>query len=122
MVLKWGPIITGIILVILVKMLMPPYDTIGLIAVGFVVGYMVGAGAMSGLVNSVIVGAIGVIVGTLISSFINSSMDLQSFILYKINALTVMDASTALLFYLGYFSIVMGITGAIGGSVNKGKK
>ena len=119
MILKWGPIIIGIILILLVRMLITPYDIIGLIAVGFVVGYMVNAGAISGLVNSVIAGTIESIIGTLIFTFMNSYTNFQSFIINELTSLTLLTASTALLYQLAFFCIIMGISGGIGGSLNK---
>ncbi|MDR2966888.1 MAG: DUF5518 domain-containing protein [Methanobacteriaceae archaeon] len=121
MILKWGPIIIGIVLILLVKMLMAPYDIIGLIAVGFVIGYMVNDGAISGLVNSAIAGTIEAIIGTLIYAFINSYTSFQSFIMHELTNLSLLTALTALLYQLAFFCIIMGISGAIGGSLNKNK-
>ena len=121
MVLKLGPMIIGIVLVVTLQLYMPSYSIIGLIGIGFLVGYMAGDGWISGLVNSVIVGTIGSIAVTLISIFINNSFTFfQSFIMYELNTMTLMVALTALFYQLAYFCIVMGISGAIGGILNNG--
>ncbi|MCL2156717.1 MAG: DUF5518 domain-containing protein [Methanobrevibacter sp.] len=121
MIVKFGPIIIGIILALLVKMLMAPFDLIGLIVVGLVVGYMVADGAVSGLVNSVIVGIIEGIVGVLIYAFTNSYTSVQSFIIYELSAYTPMTDLNVIIYYLIYLCVIMGISGAIGGVLNKGR-
>jgi len=117
MVLKLGPIIIGIALIILIKFI-TSYEIIGLIGVGFLVGYMTGGGAMTGLINSVIVGTMGSIFETIILIFMNSSVNPYSFIINELTSLTLMVALTTLVYSLMYFCIVMGIAGAIGGALN----
>jgi len=118
MKLKLEPIISGIVLAMLIKMLTTPFDIIGLVAVGFVVGYMVNSGPISGLVNSVIVGTTVGAIQTILSTFINSNASFQSFISYGFAGLAPTNFS-ALIYYLIYFCIIMGISGAIGGTLNK---
>jgi len=119
--IKLGPIVIGIILAILVKMLMAPFDIIGLILVGLVVGYMVADGAVGGLVNSVIVGIIEGIIGVIIYAFTNSFASVQSVLMYEISSYTPIADTTGIIYYLLYLCVIMGISGAIGGVLSKRK-
>jgi uncharacterized membrane protein YeaQ/YmgE (transglycosylase-associated protein family) len=121
MVLKLGPVIIGIILVIGLEFIMSS-NIIGLIVIGFLVGYMASDGEVIGLINSVIVGTVGSIAITLIHAFMNSYAHFQSFIIYELTSLTLMAALTLLLYQLAHYCIIMGIAGAIGGALNKGNK
>ena len=116
-VLKVGPIIIGIILIILLNFI-TSYSIICLIGVGFLVGYMAGGGAIIGLINSAIVGTIGSIVETLIFTVMNSHVNIYSFIINELANLTLMATLTILTSSLAYFCVVMGIAGAIGGALS----
>ena len=119
MIVKFGPVAIGIVLIILVKMLMAPFDIIGLVAVGFVVGYMVAAGLFSGMVNSVIVGVFEGIIGVFISLFTNSYNSFLSSVFYELTSFTSVMDLNSLIFYLIHLCLIMGISGAIGGFLSR---
>lgn len=121
--IKWVPIAIGVILFILVKIFLAPYELVGMLGVGFLVGYMANEGVGGGLVNSVITGIVGSIVETFTSSFLNSSYGMENILISNtlgVTEMTIMGGIISLVTYLVYYVLIMGITGAIGGALNSG--
>jgi len=115
-----GPVVIGIVMIMVVKIFMPHNLIIGLIGIGFLVGYMVGDGPIMGLIASVLVGTVECVIGTFISVFTDYA-GFQSFVIFDPFNFTLTADLTGFLFYLIYLCIVMGLSGAIGGFLNKKK-
>lgn len=115
---KWKAVIIGFILAVIVKSFFAQYE-FGLLFVGFITGYIAHDGALSGLWNAAVAGALGtivcailfVLVATLGGSLFGIFGGLTGFTLSGITSITIV------LGYLIYYSIVMGITGALGGII-----
>jgi len=113
---KLGLVLIGFALAVLVKMIMGSWETIGLFAVGFLVGYMANEGAFGGMVNAAIAGALGGIIGGLLFIILGAFLSFAGLIIFGITGFI------AILGYLLYYGVVMGIAGAIGGIIAENKR
>lgn len=119
---KWGPVIIGFILAILVKNYVGQYEFFGLLIVGFLVGYLAKDGALGGLWNAAVAGALGTIVSCiLITIAALFGGTLLGGPLGGIAGFGIVGFSSifVILRYLIYYALVMGIAGAIGGAITK---
>lgn len=120
---KWSAVFIGFILAVIVKSFFASYEFIGLLIVGFITGYIAHDGALGGLWNAAVAGAFGtiisailfILVATLGGSLLGIFGGLTGFTVSGITSLV------AVIGYLIYYSIVMGITGAIGGALSPKK-
>ncbi|WP_407415157.1 DUF5518 domain-containing protein [Methanobrevibacter sp.] len=116
---KWSAVFVGFILAVIVKSFFAHYEIIGLLIVGFITGYIAHEGTMGGLWNAAVAGALGTIVAGILfilvatfgGSFLGIFGGLTGFTVSGITSLT------AIAMDLIYYAIVMGITGAIGGTI-----
>ncbi|MCL2114879.1 MAG: DUF5518 domain-containing protein [Methanobrevibacter sp.] len=109
--IKYGPVLIGFILSVLVKMIMGPFELLGLFAVGFLVGYVVKEGAYGGMVNAATAGALGGIIGGILFMILGVFFGVAGLIIFGISGFI------AILGYLIYYGVIMGISGAIGGII-----
>ena len=110
--LKWQPILIGFILALIIKSLSLPWSSeiVGLLLIGFIVGYLTKS-TIGGLINATIAGTLGGIIGAIILTILGLLGGIIWFaVLGTIGFVTV-------IFYLIYYGIVMGIMGAVGGSL-----
>ena len=114
---KWGPVLIGFILAVIVKSLSLSwsYEIIGLLIVGFIVGFLAKEGAWGGLTNAAIAGSLGTIVAAIVISLLGLFVGIGVF------AIVGTVGLIAVILNLIYYAIIMGITGAIGGSIAKNR-
>jgi len=110
---KWGPILIGFILAVIVKSLSLSWtnEVIGLLAIGFIVGYLAKEGPFGGLINAAIAGSLGTIILAILLSILGLFGGITLFAIF---------GSLGLIAVIGnliYYAIIMGITGAVGGSI-----
>jgi len=110
---RWGPVLIGFILAVIVKSLSLPWtnETIGLLIVGFIVGYLAKEGAWGGLVNAAVAGSLGTIIAAILFTMLGLFGGIVGFAIFGFAGLI------AIIVNLIYYAIIMGITGAIGGSI-----
>ncbi|OQD58324.1 hypothetical protein MBBAR_20c00030 [Methanobrevibacter arboriphilus JCM 13429 = DSM 1125] len=110
---KWGAVIIGFILAVIVKSLALGWglETIGLLIIGFIVGYIAKEGTFGGMVNAAVAGSLGTIIAAILFTIIGLFGGLAGFVVFGFAGLI------AVIVNLIYYAILMGITGAIGGSV-----
>ena len=110
---KWGPVLIGFILAVIIKSLSLSwsYEIIGLLIIGFIVGYLAKEGAFGGLVNAAIAGSLGTIILAILISIVGLFIGLAGFAVFGFVGLI------AVILNLIYYAIIMGVTGAIGGSI-----
>ncbi|MBZ9571714.1 DUF5518 domain-containing protein [Methanobrevibacter sp. TMH8] len=110
---KWGPVIIGFILTIILAALNLSwaYETIGLLIIGFIVGYLAKEGAWGGLVNAAIAGSLGTIIAAILLAIVGLFGGVAGLAIFGFAGLLAVIVS------LIYYAIIMGITGAIGGSL-----
>ena len=114
---KWNAVFIGFILAVIVKSFFAQYEFIGLLIVGFITGFIAHDGAFGGLWNAAVAGALGTIVCAILfvlaatfgGSLLGIFGGLTGF------AVSGLISIFAVIGYLIYYAIVMGITGAIGG-------
>lgn len=116
---KWGAVILGFLLTIIVSAFFAPYEFVGLLIIGFIVGYIAKSGVLGGLWNAALAGAFGTIVGAILyiivatvgGSFFGVFAGLTGFTISGFESLIEVIQSII------YYAIVMGITGAVGGAL-----
>ena len=110
---KWGPVLIGFVLAVIVKSLSLSwtYEIIGLLIIGFIVGYLAKEGTFGGLINAAIAGALGTIVLAVLLSILGLFGGIALFAIFGLVGLIAVIAN------LIYYAIIMGITGAVGGSI-----
>lgn len=117
---KRKAVIIGFILAVIVKAFFAHYEFIGLLIVGFITGYIAHDGPISGLWNAAVAGALGTIICAIIfilmvtiggTALIGPFGGLTGFTVSGIESLIVV------VYDLIYYAIVMGITGAVGGTI-----
>lgn len=116
---KWGAVILGFLLTIIVSAFFAPYEFVGLLIIGFIVGYIAKSGVLGGLWNAALAGAFGTIVGAILyiivatvgGSFFGVFAGLTGFTISGFESLIEVIKSII------YYAIVMGITGAVGGAL-----
>jgi len=110
---KWGPVFIGFILAVIVKSLSLSwtYETIGLLIIGFIIGYLAKEGAWGGLTNAAIAGSLGTMILAILLSILGLFGGITLFAIF---------GSLGLIAVIGnliYYAIIMGVTGAVGGSI-----
>lgn len=116
---KWGAVIIGFILTIIVSAFFARYEFVGLLIVGFITGYLAHSGALGGLWNAALAGALGTIISAILfimvatvgGSFLGIFGGLTGFTISGVASLIEVIGT------LIYYAIVMGITGAVGGAI-----
>lgn len=119
---KWGPVIIGFILAILVKNYVGRYEFFGLLIIGFLVGYMAKDGALGGLWNAAVAGALGTIVSCILISFAALfGGTILGGLVGGLAGIGIAGISSifVIIGYLIYYALVMGISGAVGGAIAK---
>ena len=110
---KLGPVVIGFVLAVIVQSLSLDwtYETIGLLIVGFIVGYMAKDGAWGGLANAAVAGSLGTIIAAILLTILGLFGGLAGIAIFGTVGLI------AVVINLIYYAIIMGVTGAIGGSI-----
>ena len=116
---KWSAVLIGFILAVIVKSFFAHYEFVGLLIVGFITGYIAHDGALSGLWNAAMAGALGTIVCAILFVITVTLGGSLFGIFGGLTGFTVSGMATvpAVVGYIIYYAIVMGITGAFGGAI-----
>lgn len=116
---KWKAVIIGFILVVIVESFFAHYEFIGLIIVGFITGYIAHDGALSGLWNAAVAGAFGTIVSAILFIMVATIGGSALGIFGGLTGFTISGVASIveIVKELIYYAIVMGITGAFGGTI-----
>jgi len=116
---KWSAVTVGFILAVIVKSFFAPYEFIGLLIVGFITGYIAHDGALGGLWNAAVAGAFGTIISAILFIIIATFGGSIVGIFGGLTGFTISGIASiiAIIENLIYYAIVMGITGAIGGTL-----
>jgi len=111
--IKIGPVIIGFILAVIVKTLSLSWsaETVGLLIVGFIVGYLAKEGMWGGVINAAIAGSLGTIIIAILLMILGLFGGAAGLAIFGTVGLI------AVVVNLIYYAIVMGVTGAIGGSL-----
>ena len=111
--MKFGPVIIGFVLAAIVQSLSLgwTYETVGLLIVGFIVGYMAKEGTWGGLANAAVAGSLGTIIAAILLGILGLFGGIAGFAIFGTVGLI------AVVVNLIYYAIIMGITGAVGGSL-----
>lgn len=117
---KWNAVFIGFILAVIVKSFFAQYEFIGLLIVGFITGYIAHEGLLGGLWNAAVAGALGTIVCAVLFVLAATFGGSLFGIFGGLTGFTVsgLISIVAVIGYLIYYAIVMGITGAIGGFIS----
>lgn len=117
---KFGPVLIGFLLAVIVKSFFGYYEFPGLLLVGFIVGYLAHDGVLGGMWNAAVAGAFGTIVCTIIFVIITTFGGALFGIFGGLVGFTISGISSlfVVLGYLIYYGIVMGISGAFGGAIS----
>ena len=116
---KWNAVIIGFILAVIVKSFFAHYEFVGLLIVGFITGYLAHDGAISGLWNAAVAGALGTIIAAALFILVATFGGSLFGIFGGLTGFTISGISSIFIIIgdLIYYAIVMGITGAIGGTI-----
>lgn len=116
---KWGAVLVGFILAVIIKAFFAPYEFVGLLIVGFITGYIAHSGALGGLWNAALAGALGTIISAILFILVVTFGSSMTGIFGGLTGFTVSGVTGILTVIesLIYYAIVMGITGAIGGAI-----
>ena len=120
---KWSAVIIGFILSVFVQAFFGRYDFIGLLIIGFIVGYIAHSGALGGLWNAAVAGAFGTIVCAILFIILVTVGGSLTGVLGGLTGFTVSGVVglAEVVNKLIYYTIVMGITGAVGGAISSKK-
>jgi hypothetical protein len=117
--MKWSIVILGFVLAVIVKIIASSsfFELFGLFIVGVIVGYLVKEGPKEGLINVTVAGGLGGIVSGILVIMLGLAISILGL---SIAGLAVGAIGFfAIVAYLIYYAIVMGIGGAIGGIIAK---
>lgn len=120
---KWSAVFIGFILAVIVKSFFAQYEFIGLLIVGFITGYIAHSGVFGGLWNAAVAGALGTIICAILFIMVSTLGGSLFGIFGGLTGFTISGIASiiAIIGYLIYYAIVMGITGAFGGFISSKK-
>lgn len=121
---NWRAVIIGFILAVFVKAFFGHYEFIGLLIVGFIVGYIAHSGVLGGLWNAAVAGAFGTIVSAILFVILVTVGGSLTGVLGGLTGFTLSGIASLfeVLKELINYTIVMGITGAVGGAFSSKKE
>lgn len=116
---KWSAVFIGFILAVFVKSFFAQYEFVGLLIVGFITGYIAHSGALGGLWNAAVAGAFGTIIAAILFVLAATFGGSLLGIFGGLTGFTISGIASifTIIGYLIYYAIVMGITGAVGGTI-----